>query len=158
MKTILLGMNNPYGKDPKYALFPAPEGSAGHRLWSMLHEFYTTPRGVYLAGFDRRNLIGDRIWSGSAAREAADQLIEELVQPPGTERARVVVVLGKMVWGALAWNGRLAPSPEWFSRHEMVASWWLIPHPSGRNSLYNEIAARRRAARLLHSLLDGPVC
>jgi hypothetical protein len=31
-KIVLVGESNPYGADPYYALYPAPDGSAGHRL------------------------------------------------------------------------------------------------------------------------------
>ena len=31
-KVVLVGEQNPYGPDPEFALYPAPEGSSGHRL------------------------------------------------------------------------------------------------------------------------------
>jgi hypothetical protein len=34
--TLLLGEANPYGGDPRYALYPEPEGSSGWRLCHMV--------------------------------------------------------------------------------------------------------------------------
>lgn len=139
-RVLLLGMNNPLSDEPRFDLFPYPEGSAGYRLWKMLPD--GTRRRDYLAAFERRNLLRAREWDGSAAREAARALLPELA-------GRVVVVLGTQVRTALD----LRPA-EPLSFHEEVLGcgrlrWVAFPHPSGRNRWFNQPENRARARELL---------
>jgi hypothetical protein len=144
MKTVLLGMNNPYGVDPKYALYPLPENSAGGRLYSMLKEVTGATLTQYRDGFDRRNLVAGP-WSKARAREAADVLLAEAAAWSPLEVN--VLVLGRQVWEALG----LAPLP-FLSRTGM---WWAMPHPSGRNLWLNDPANRSATAAILASAYRG---
>lgn len=139
MKPILLGTVNPYDADPRVALFPAPERSAGYRLWRMLHEVSGAWRWDYVHGFDRRNLVAGE-WSTAAARAAA----ESFTAPAGS----TIVLLGSEVARAFGH----APRPI----HPYEAGgcvWRQVPHPSGRNTFYNEPEHRLVVGLLLEELL-----
>ena len=72
MKPLLVGECNPYGPDPKYALYPYPRNSAGGRLCRVV---FNLPTRVYLEAFDRVNLCATT-WSQPAARKKAGEIIE----------------------------------------------------------------------------------
>lgn len=146
-RPIILGMNNPISSDPEHALFPAPEGCTGHRLWTMLHARTQCSRAAYLSAFDRRNLVPGKFWSPRIAREQATALIEEL---RGSER--VVLVLGAEPRDALGLHPLLVhPSYQ----HGVV--WRQLPHPSGRNRWYNTPGNRETAELLLEEMYRGVV-
>jgi len=142
MRAILLGMNNPYGADPEYALFPAPEGCAGHRLWQLLREGAPgVLRQQYLDAFDRRNLVAG-VWSMATARAVAENF-----DPP---RGSTVVVLGAGPRDALRLPEGLV--------HPHVrggVTYRQLPHPSGRNPWYNHPTHRLVAGLLLAELYAG---
>lgn len=144
MKPLLLGMNNPLSDDPEYDLYPYPENSAGWRLWKMLPG--EVSRREYLAMFDRRNLLRQKVWDQQAAREAAQELLPEL-------SGRFVVVLGTQVRAAL---GLPAVRPlEQMARTEqgtVLFSWIAVPHPSGRNRWYNEPGNKEQVGAMLLEL------
>lgn len=77
MKPLLVGEQNPYGADPKFALYPYPENSAGGRL---CFKVFGLTRHEYLARFDRVNLCSGK-WSMSRAWN----------EPGAYERARAVL-------------------------------------------------------------------
>ena len=118
MKPVLLGMNNPHrAGDPL-----SPDETTGLRL----RELSGLTRDDYIAAFDRMNLIESRKWSAIAARYDAARIRRDLV-------GRRVIVLGIDVWQAIG-----LPSAPWFVTCDRYgASWSLIPHPSGRNPIYN---------------------
>jgi hypothetical protein len=53
-KPLLVGEVNPYGGDPYYALYPAPDGCSGHRLCYLI---LGMRREDYLESFERINLV-----------------------------------------------------------------------------------------------------
>ena len=69
-RPLLVGESNPYGGDPYYALYPAPDGCSGHRLCCLI---LGMSRSAYLALFDRVNLCEGK-WTIRKARAAADDL------------------------------------------------------------------------------------
>lgn len=135
-KVLLLGMNNPISDDPKFDLYPYPEGSTGYRLWKMLPD--GTTRSEYLSAFERRNLLRARQWDALAARDAA-----RAARP--TLEGRVVVVLGTEVRKAL----ELAPAEPLSCNDAGGFRWVAVPHPSGRNRWFNEPANFERSRRVL---------
>lgn len=156
-KPVLVGMNNPYGTGPKYALYPWPEKSAGGRLYDMLAEAYERRFGCdfpgkrrgYVNGFDRYNVLSAQKWSAAEARKAGIAVRYLL-------GGRRVVILGRQTAKALD-----LPANPWFSKHRAVSypgtefDYWTIPHPSGMCREYNDPATRARAGDLLHALLQG---
>jgi hypothetical protein len=60
-----------------------------------------------------------------------------------------VVVLGRVAWRHL----RLPSRHPWFtSTVKNRTTYWLIPHPSGKNLMYNSLQVRRKTQRLMRSL------
>jgi hypothetical protein len=146
-KTIIIGMNNPLSTDPRYALFPAPEGCAGHRLWQMLQ--LAAPdlvRMDYINGFERMNLVTGP-WSGRAGRDSAAELLRS-----GRLHSRRVILLGTEVWRAFSLPITV---PACGTHVAGTTEFTRVPHPSGRNLWYNDINNRRRVGRLLEAHRHG---
>ncbi len=149
MRPLLLGMNNPLSDDPKYDLYPYPEGSTGWRLWKMLPD--GTSRVRYLAAFERLNLLRARAWSAAAAHAAGQEVLPRLA-------GRLVIVLGSEVRAALG-----LPRAEPLVRQKTAIAgsrfftleWIPMPHPSGRNCWFNEPANYEGARRVLAELMSG---
>ena len=136
---LLLGENNPYGSDPEFALYCYPPGCAGYRLRRILG----LPQHQYLA-LHRKNLC-DGDWSNAAARTRALELLDP--HAPW----RVMVLLGRKVTAAFEKvaldDAPLVP----FSMTGCCPGMTLVslPHPSGRNLVWNQSWARDRARQLL---------
>lgn len=145
-RPILLGMNNPLSRRPEHALYPAPSGCTGWRLWSMLHARTGATKHEYLEVFDRRNLLSSQQWKMADARQAAEGLCGELesVRP----ELLTVVVLGAEPAAALG----LSPQPLILPFHRGGVLYRRLPHPSGRNLWYNDPAQRAVAELLLEEL------
>lgn len=145
MKPVLIAMNNPHSDDPRHALYPAPQGTAGYRLWQMLAEVRPgVTRVSYRDAFDRRNLVLDRVWDSASARGAAALLDF----PPGT----VVVVLGDEVRRALGLRPCLIHPTADLGLEGVYTR--QLPHPSGRCRWYNHPTHRLLAGLLLAELYD----
>lgn len=139
MRVHFVGMNNPYGADPRHALYPWPPTSAGGRLYGMVSEAIGWTRGQYVDGIDRLNLV-EGPWSAASARDRASELLDELW-------GRRVVMLGGAV--AEAFRLRAHPILQWRD------GWFaVLPHPSGRNRWYNEASNRAAAVAFLRETLS----
>jgi hypothetical protein len=151
-RVLFVGELNPFGADPRYALYHLPRKSSGNRLRCVL--------GLtdleYHKLLDKANLC-DGKWSSSAARERLVELVDS--RGPGG----VVVLLGARVRGvarciAREYGADLELLP--FSglevgegdRRRVLVS---LPHPSGLCRLWNEPGAVTRARRLLTVLAPG---
>lgn len=108
---VLVGELNPYGADPRYALYDEPVHSAGGRL---RRKVLGVPRRVYF-GFHRYNLCVGK-FSAPRAREAAGRILQAHPETP-------IVMLGRKV--AAAFGCQSVPP---YTRHGRLLS---IPHPSG---------------------------
>ena len=148
MKPVIIGMNNPYGADPRFALYPLPVGSAGGRLYGMLQEATGIGRQAYLETFERVNLV-DGPWKAAAARERAAQLRPWLI-------GRHVILLGRAVQAAFGIDAdplaEVVRTISVIPRFETV--YHAVPHPSGRNLWYNNPANREAAKALLARVHD----
>ena len=133
LKPLLVGELNPYGADPKYALYPLPEGASGDRLCRLVMGLQ---RAEYLRRFDRVNLCVGK-WSMRAARVKSAEI--ECQTP------RTLVFLGRKV--ATAFNSGHHPP---FSIVEVGGiRAVLLPHPSGLCREWNEPGAFDRARAVL---------
>lgn len=134
----LIGENNPYGPDPRFALYCEPPHSAGGRLRRLI--LGMTERD-YLRSFERRNLLAQDRWSAPAARAAAAALRAQM-----TAEDRVIL-FGRRVfdaWSAAQW-WRWRPFEAYLmdsAPHEQVLA---LPHPSGLSRAWNEPGAFLRA-------------
>jgi hypothetical protein len=137
---IIVGESNPYGAGPHYALYPDPPGCAGERL---CHRVMGLRRGTYLSSFERVNLLQGPKWSAPLARMAAAEM--------RGRTNRVVILLGRRVAEAFGYRGAIIPSGE-----DDV----LLPHPSGRNRIWNRemvMKCRKLLCLALPSLPFGEV-
>lgn len=137
---VLVGESNPYGNDPRYALFDLPERAAGHRLRALI---FGVRRTTY-ARFHRTNLC-DGDWSVKSAREKVKRICTDL--PTAT-----FVLCGKKVQSAFNFKYEREPFTTWEEvggpEYEGL-KFVLIPHPSGRNREWNREGAIERARELL---------
>lgn len=140
-KPLLVGELNPYGANPRYALYPLPKGSAGGRLSKVIMGL--EPR-EYLKRFDRVNLCTVR-WSNDEAIARADMIL-------ASREDGVIVLLGNRV--TVAFGLKFDPftvrrlwttDPTASIGHKIV----VLPHPSGRNRYWNDPLAMRQARRAL---------
>jgi hypothetical protein len=145
MRPVVLGMNNPHSDDPQDVLSPRFPGSAGCRLYQMVRDVDpTVSEADYLAYLDRRNLVTDGDWSRCRAAKSGAFMVESLV-------GLNVVMLGTLVPPALklrysgAWY-------EWTTTHTGMR-YCVVPHPSGLNRIYNDVAYRQRTGGLLVDLI-----
>lgn len=138
-RTIIIGMNNPHCQEARYALYPAPEGCAGHRLWGLLHARTGATKGEYIKGFERLNLVDAPKWEMRTARRTAQLMLED-----DTLEGRRIVLLGTSVRTAF----RLPPV---LVKPVVVrgVTFRQLPHPSGRCRWYNDPKHRAIAGMLL---------
>lgn len=145
MKPLLVGEDNPYSTDPRYALYPLPVNSAG---WRLCHRVIGVTTHQYLRHFDRVNLCAGK-WSTPEAKATASKICNESVAT-----GRVVVLLGTKVTRA-AFN----INPEPFRIHKyyqhcdglvsLSCHVVVLPHPSGLSRVWNEPGAFERARKTL---------
>lgn len=149
MKTVIIGMNNPYSGDPRYALYPHPENSAGARLCAMFlteskRQNKLTDKRDYIDGFERMNLVDTPTWDAVSAKVRGRDIKKLLV-------GRRVIICGVSVltflnlyrheW--LVWSER----PR--DLLEDTFDYVLIPHPSGRCREYNDPEVCRQVGMIL---------
>jgi hypothetical protein len=136
-RPILVGESNPYGSSREFALYPAPENSAGWRLCSLILRLN---RRAYLRGYDRRNLCPGP-WSMPLARAGAEEIRKEAA-------GRAVVMLGSKV--AAAFGLGFAPfTAQTLGEGDRQFRAIILPHPSGLNRMWQELGAIDRARALL---------
>lgn len=144
---ILVGMNNKLSSDPRLALWPYPPGCAGYRLWKMLHAVRPLNPAEYTRAFHRINLVWGP-WDRSTAELRACIMREAFNDQP---TRRHVVLLGREV----AQCFHIVPDRIAKPIYESDATYYFLPHPSGRNLFYNTPENRELAGRLLDRLLRG---
>lgn len=132
---FIVGENNPYGSDPRFAMYCSPENSAGGRLQRLVLQI---PRAQYLREFHRRNLLQQPKWSVIDARAAAVKLSEEI----GDSK---VILLGAKVCAGF----RLDFQPFTIVRGRVA----ILPHPSGLCRMWSEPGAYDRGRDLVRELL-----
>jgi hypothetical protein len=132
MKPLLVGELNPYGVDPRFALYPLPRGASGDRL----RNIFDMSISEYIGKFDRKNLcVGT--WSNKQAREAAN-IIKE------SQEWGVIILLGAKVSKAFGFH---------YTPFEREGRYLILPHPSGRNFIWNSPNNIIRARKLVRNVL-----
>jgi hypothetical protein len=132
VKPLLVGEANPYAGD---ALAPWPRGAAGDRLRRILG----LEDDAYLEAFARINLCLTT-WDRRSARDRATRLQAEWPGP--------IVLLGVKVSAAFD----LAFEP--FARRGRVL---ILPHPSGRNRMWDAPGTRHRARRAIRGMIVAAI-
>jgi hypothetical protein len=133
VRPLLVGEDNPYSRDPRYALYPEPEHSAGGRLCRLVMGLSVKD---YIRGFERVNLCAGE-WSAAEASVHADAIMSRVTN---TANARVVL-LGSKVATAFRFDYAPFTSLHYLDRVRVV----FLPHPSGRCHYWNEPGAFDRA-------------
>ena len=140
MNVAVVGELNPYGGDPRYALFHEPRNASGDRLRRILG---LTVRSYFpLAKY---NLCSGE-WLTLAARARAADIMRE---------HKVIITLGAKVRAAFMYwlSGPVVAAPfvHQAAKHVMIA----LPHPSGMCRAWNEPVTVERARELvkLHAVL-----
>lgn len=126
----LIGENNPYGPDPEFALYPAPDGCSG---WRLCRRILQMDRTAYLGAFERRNLLSQLKWSAPAARAAAMAIMDEATS------GDPFILCGAKV--AAAFGLPFEPFKIFGTTRRVL----VIPHPSGLSRVWNEPGAFARA-------------
>lgn len=133
-RPLLVGESNPYGGDPYFALYPAPDWCSGHRLCCLILKMRRTD---YLREFERVNLCSHQ-WNMKEAKTRAAELFD---------RSNSLILMGSKVCSAF--GVRYAP-------FELVGVTRLIlPHPSGLCRLWNEVGAFARARAAVASFVPN---
>ncbi len=137
-----MGEDNPYGSDPRYALFPLPANSAGGRLARILGLSKTE----YLRRFDRVNLCRSH-WDLNEARGVVHQVMRERDK---------IVLLGSKVRYAFAMEDQ-----QYFTRltetlvdGQPPTTFYVLPHPSGRCRAWDDPRSTEQARLLLREFLS----
>lgn len=155
-RILLVGEDNPLSTSPEFALYFQPSGCSGHRLQSKI--LGLDARRHYLAMWRSNLCCGG--WDRSMAKDRAAALCGQR-SPWDT-----IVLLGVKVAGAFAevlhnrevaqmfevtrYSGdRLAISVGIRGGDPGDTSFVTLPHPSGRNTLWNDKAQIARARHLL---------
>lgn len=134
MGLVIVGEANPYGGDPRFALYHLPRNASGNRL----REIMGLPDHAY-EQLTKVNLC-PRAWSMKVARARAHELHQSAA-------GGVLVLLGAKVRDAF-------DGPDFFTVGRCLDGRTLVtlPHPSGLNRMWSEPGARERARALLREV------
>lgn len=138
MKPVLVGESNPYGSDPEFALYPSPEGSAGHRMCEYILGMY---RRDYLESFNRVNLIAGA-WDNATALINARQVVGERL-----------VLLGSKV--SAAFEQPFRPFTRVVLSYSPARVALILPHPSGLCRIWNDPARIAEARERMREFAPG---
>ena len=163
---VFVGESNPYGGDPRHALFPLPIGSAGHRLQTLV---CGVRRSTYV-GFPRYDLCAGK-WSLPAARARGLEIT-------GIHRDALIVMLGRKVAAAFGYAHldfytavddlglvHIPHAPLRALRGDERFVRVLLPHPSGLCREWHKLGAFEHGRDLLRTVaphirwgeLGGPI-
>lgn len=151
-KAILIGMNNPHSTAAEHALYPAPVGVAGWRLWTMMDQAAGLPRSEYVRIFDRRNLVRGDWRRDLAATNAAVMFRKQRI-----DECRVVLCGAQVVEAFRKAGAKVDEQPHftWFRPGPSpLGKWAIIPHPSGRSHTWNDKAVRDAAKIFFAELVE----
>lgn len=144
MRPVIVGMNNPNSDRPDTALLPYPRGSAGWRLWQMVHDVSGVSRHQWCRATERVNLVDGRQWDPLVASQRGRALWRDWV-------GRRVVVLGHSAREAIC----LPPAQLLVWNHHRGVDWCWAPHPSGLCRHYNSPLVRAVVGMRLEELISS---
>jgi hypothetical protein len=136
---LFVGETNPYGQDPRFALYHYPRHASGNKL----REHLGLTDEVYEA-IPKMNLCTGK-WSAKVGRERADAIKGQV-----STDLEVVVLLGANVRDAFGFF-----SQEFFQVKKLpgvIPKFVLLPHPSGLSRPWNWPRADQTARELMRSV------
>jgi len=142
---LLIGLDNPQSRDPRYALFSRPAGCSGHKLLLMMQKVDPTFTEADYTRIPKTNLfqVGPASSKASVMSAAGALVVEQL-----RDSNVYVVACGKQTWDAMVLEVA-GDTPMCEFVRVLGAQYAWIPHPSGRNRKYNSAAVRRRVGEFL---------
>lgn len=145
MSMLLIGLDNPQSRDPRYALFSRPAGCSGHKLLLMMQKVDPTFTEADYTRIPKTNLfpVGPASSKASVMSAAGALVVEQL-----RDSNVYVVACGKQTWDAMVLEVA-GDTPMCEFVRVLGAQYAWIPHPSGRNREYNSAAVRRRVGEFL---------
>lgn len=141
MSVLLLGEDNPYGSEPAFALYCHPANCSGDRL----RQIFGLTEDEYLA-LHRANLCDSGAWSMKEARRRAQLYVADPSAP-----WRTIVMLGRKGADAFRYEQPFFTHgvvPHTDGEMRLVS----LPHPSGRNTAWNDQRLHVLARRILREL------
>lgn len=155
MRTLLIGLDNPHSRNPHHALLPMPDGATGDKIVQLIDEAMSADYSPakYLRDFARLNLYpGEAARSGKGATSTDRLLARMCMILIAQAKYSGVVLFGKRV--QTAFGDFVTFDNDTDSKMVNFATFYALPHPSGRNRWYNVPENRQYAARILESLRD----
>jgi hypothetical protein len=122
-------LKNEISDDPDDALEPYTPNGSGERLYKMVNEQVPITKHEYCKRINFVNLMG----TGGRSSAVVKKFIAE---------SRATVVCGLEPW-------KLLELPKTHFWVENANRTYLVPHPSGKNQVYNSDVARRRTGQLI---------
>lgn len=143
MSMLLIGLDNPQSRDPRYALFSRPAGCSGHKLLLMMQKVDPTFTEADYTRIPKTNLfqVGPASSKASVMSAAGALIVEQL-----RDSNAYVVACGKQTWDAMVLEVAGDATMCEFVR-VLGAQYAWIPHLSGRE--YNSATVRRRVGEFL---------
>jgi hypothetical protein len=127
---------------PKRVGYSIPEGSAGYRLWELLHLRTGASKLEFITWFERRNLVCGETYNRTQGAVRAQEYIEEL-----SGSGRTVVLLGDAVRAAFDLAPVLLHPQNLYG-----VTWRQIPYPSAKNLWYQVPENQHVVALLMEEL------
>lgn len=143
-KPLIVGESNPGSDSMRWALYPSPNGCAGHRLCVKI---LGMDPDEYLATFHRTNIFLN--YAGPWKKEHMLVAMER-AYGLADNHSGLLVALGKRVGAAFGHPVFFEPVPWGVDRDVTLL---CIPHPSGLCRVWNEPGVMDRARELVRSLL-----
>lgn len=145
MEVVLVGELNPYGINPRHALFDVPVNSSG---WRLRHLVFQVTRRTYFS-FQRHNLCTGK-WSNKEAEREAARLYLRVYDSRQVDAT--FILLGKKVASAFGYR---ASDP--FTRNidypGTPGRIVFLPHPSGLCRVWGDPTSYARAQEVLRAAL-----
>jgi hypothetical protein len=129
IKPLIIGFKNELSEDPADAMEPWTPNGAGERLYMMVNSCKRMSKNTFMEKVEFVN-----------AAQLGEKATRRLM------RDRPSIVLGLDAWNLL----KLKRASFWI---DCRSGAWLVPHPSGRNMIYNSVEARKATGRLILRML-----
>jgi hypothetical protein len=142
---LFVGEDNPLSQDARDALYPYPPRCSGERLCNHILEL---PTANYLACWRTNLCVGK--WNRQQARDRSDLLTVPLAP------WHTIVLLGKKVAEAFSFCGQPFEMRRYMNPTTGSEYMWnvlYLPHPSGRNLIWNGPGPRANARDALRALV-----